>query len=338
MQDLNDFYIFSQVVDHNGFSGAARALGVARSSICRRVAQLEQRLGIRLVQRTTRRFAVTEVGMVLYGHSMNMVAEARAAYEKVACARGQPSGVIRLSCPASIAQLLVGPLLPLFVEKHPGVRIAIEATDRRVDISEGFDLSIRIERVPSRDSGMVMRSLGIVQQVLVASPRFLDAHERPTLAAAAARLPTVSYGSPPGPHVWRLIDSDEREIQVRHDPRLVVDDIVVVHQAVVQGMGIAQLPLSVCLNDLRSRNLELVLPELPVPLYEIQVLFPSRQGMLPAVRSFIDFLAAHCVRELPEQQIKRHAGRDGAGFWISRQPLSLLLQQDLPAAAAVCVA
>jgi DNA-binding transcriptional LysR family regulator len=328
MQDLNDLYIFSQVVEHNGFTGAAQALGVARSSICRRVGQLEERLGIRLVQRTTRHFAVTDLGMEFHGHCMKMVAEAKAAYDRVACARARPSGMIRVSCAPIIAQLLVGPLIPLFLEKTPDVRIAMEATNRKVDIEENFDLCIRIRQVPSEDSGLIMRSLGIVQQVLVASPQFLETHGRPTSPADAAKMASLSYASCQGPHVWKLVDPDEQEVQVRHEPTLIADDMALVRQAAVHGLGIAQLPLAACLEDLRQGLLDIVLPEFLAPLCEIQVVFPSRRGMLPAVRSFIDFLSAHCVSEVSERQIKRHVGRghrENVRFWTSRQPLKQLV-------------
>ena len=328
MHDLNDLYIFSQVVEHNGFTGAAQALGVARSSICRRVGQLEERLGIRLVQRTTRHFAVTDLGMEFHGYCVKMVAEAKAAYDRVACARARPAGMIRLSCPPIIAQLLVGLLIPLFVEKTPEVRIAMEATNRKVDIEENFDLCIRIRQVPSEDSGLIMRSLGIVQQVLVASPGFLESHGRPTSPAEAAKMPSLSYASFQGPHVWKLVHPDEQEINIRHEPTLIADDMTLVRQAAVHGLGIAQLPLAACLDDLRQGDLEIVLPEFLAPLCEIQVVFPSRRGMLPAVRSFIDFLSAHCVSEVSERQIKRHVGRghrDNVRFWTSRQPLNQLV-------------
>src|ERR1700733_4149650 len=153
MQDLNDLYVFSQVVEHNGFTGAAKALGVARSSICRRVSALEDRLGIRLVQRTTRHFAVTDLGMEFHGYCVRMVAEAKAAYERVACARGAPSGLIRISCPPIIGQLDVGPLITLFEKKHPHVRNALEATYREVHIENNSDLCTRVRQVPSEDSG-----------------------------------------------------------------------------------------------------------------------------------------------------------------------------------------
>src|SRR5690242_18581786 len=231
MQDLNDLYVFSQVVEHNGFTGAAKALGVARSSICRRISQLEDRLGIRLVQRTTRHFAVTDLGMEFHGYCVRMVAEANAAYERIACARAAPSGMIRMSCPAVIAQMLVGPLIPRFVEQNPQVRIAMEATDRRVDIEENFDLCIRVRQVPSEDSGLIMRSLGIIQQVLVASRPFLERNGRPASPADVARMKTISYGSAQGPHVWKLVDPDENEVQIRHEPTLIADDMVMVRQA-----------------------------------------------------------------------------------------------------------
>lgn len=328
MQDLNDLYVFSQVVEHNGFTGAAKALGVARSSICRRISQLEDRLGIRLVQRTTRHFAVTELGMEFHGHCVRMVAEANAAYERIACAKAAPSGMIRMSCPPIVAQLLVGPLIPRFVEKNPQVRIALEATDRRVDIEENFDLCIRVRQVPSEDSGLVMRSLGIIQQVLVASRGFLDRHGRASSPAEAARQPTLGYGSVQGPHVWKLVDPEEKEIQLRHEPTLIADDMMLVRQAAVNGVGIAQLPLSACMAEIRQGLLEIVLPDFLAPLCEIQVVFPSRRGMLPAVRSFIDFLAAHCVSEVSERQIKRHTGRghrENVRFWTSREPLRRLI-------------
>jgi DNA-binding transcriptional LysR family regulator len=327
MQDLNDLYIFSQVVEHNGFTGAAQALGIARSSICRRVGQLEGRLGVRLVQRTTRHFAVTDLGMEFHSYCVKMVAEAKAAYDRVACARARPSGRIRVSCPPIIAQLLVGPLIPLFVEKTPEVRIAMESTNRKIDIEEKFDLCIRIRQVPSEDSGLIMRSLGIMQQVLVASASFLESHGRPSTPAELAKMPSLSYASFQGPHVWKLVDPGDQEIQIRHEPTLIADDLGVVRQATVHGLGVAQLPLAACVEDLRQSLLEIVLPEFLAPLCEIQAVFPSRRGMLPAVRSFIDFLSAHCVSEVSERQIKRHVGRghrENVRFWTSRQPLEQL--------------
>jgi DNA-binding transcriptional LysR family regulator len=216
----------------------------------------------------------------------------------VACARAKPSGMIRMSCSTGLAQLLVGPLIPPFTEKNPEVRIALEATDRKIDIDENFDLSIRVRQTRAEDSQMIMRSLGIVQQLLVASPEFLKRHGRPASAAQASQLATLSYGAVQGPHVWRLIDSEAREIQMRHEPKLISDDIALIRQMAVQGLGIVQLPLCVCQQELQENLLEVVLPEYSAPLCDIQLLFPSRRGMLPAVRCFIDYLSAHCEKQM----------------------------------------
>jgi DNA-binding transcriptional LysR family regulator len=220
---------------------------------------------------------------------------------------------------------LVAPLIPQFMEKNPQVRIALEATERRVDIEENFDLCIRVRQVPTEDSALIMRSLGIIQQVLVASRGFLDRHGRPASPAEAAQQATLGYGSIQGPHVWKLVDPEEHEIQVRHEPKLIADDIVVIRQAVLGGLGIAQLPLAACLSEIRAGLLEVVLPDFVAPLCEIQVVFPSRRGLLPAVRSFIDFLSAHCVSEVAERQIRRHTGQGHRGnvrFWTSREPFT----------------
>lgn len=274
------------------------------------------------MQRTTRHFAVTDIGMEFHGYCVKMVAEAKAAYERVACARAPPAGMIRVSCPPLIGQLLVAPLIPKFVEKNPQVRIALEATERRVDIEENFDLCIRVRQVPTEDSALIMRSLGIIQQVLVASRAFLDRNGRPATPTEAAQKGTLSYGSLQGPHVWKLVDPQEREIQVRHEPTLIADDMVMIRQAAVGGLGIVQLPLSACLGEIRDGLLDIVLPDFLAPLCEIQIVFPSRRGMLPAVRSFIDFLSAHCVSEVPERQIRRHTGqghRENVRFRTSRE-------------------
>lgn len=322
--DFNELLLFSKVVQHNSFTGAAKALGVARSKVCRNVAALEERLGVSLVHRDTRHFAVTDIGREFNEHCVRAVAEANAALERVALAKKAPSGWIRLTCPPLIGQLLVSPLIPKFVEKNPQVRIALELTDREVNVVDNFDLCIRVRRVPSEDSALVMRSLGIVQQVLVASRSFLNRHGRPTSPSKAAEMPTLTWGSMPGPHVWRLVDQDGQEISTRHEPLMVADDIGMIRQAAIDGLGIAQLPLSACLGEIQQERLELVLADFPAPLCEIQVVFPSRRGLLPSVRSFIDFLAAHNVSEVSEGQIKRHTGRgsrENARFWTSREPL-----------------
>jgi DNA-binding transcriptional LysR family regulator len=338
MHNLNDLYLFSQVVDHSGFSGAASALGIARSSICRRVGQLEEALGVRLVQRSTRHFAVTKLGMELHAHCLKMIAEADLVYDKVACAKADPSGLVRVVVPSIVAQLLVTPLIPEFIAAHPKVRLAIEASDRKISIEDDFDVCITVRQILSEDSDMIMRSLGVVQAVLVASPEFIARHGRPSSPAAAADLPSASFGCIQGPHMWRLMDKHGQELNVRHEPMFVSNDMILVRQTALQGLGIAQLPLPVCVDEIKRGLLEVVLPEVSSPKFEIQLLFPSRRGLLPAVRSFIDFLGSRCVKSVADWQIKQPgtAHREKSPAWIKRVPLdqTAILQN---AEQSVCV-
>jgi DNA-binding transcriptional LysR family regulator len=332
MDDLNDLFLFSQVVEHNGFSGAAHALGMVPSRISRRIAQLEARLGVRLVQRSTRSFIVTELGKEFNKHCLKMMAGAAAALEEVARARETPAGLIRLSCPSMILQLVIGPLLPLFLEKNPDVRIAIETTNRKVSIDESFDLSIRLRQLPCEDSGVIVRSLGIVQKVLVASKDLLDRRGRPTTPEEVARLPSISSLSLQGPHVWSVVSPQGCELQIRHDPVLIVSDLLIIRQAAARGVGLAQLPLSMCLADIQRGTLELVLPGYLAPLFEIQGVFPSRRGMLPAVRLLIDFLTSHCIGDVEPSKIKQHVGqgrRENAHFWTACKSAEQLVEDAL---------
>ena len=231
--DFNDLHVFAKVVEHKSFTGAAKALGVARSKVCRNVAALEGRLGVQLVHRSTRHFAITDIGREFNEFCARAVAEANAAYDRVALANKAPSGWIRMTCPPLVGQLLVSPLIPKFVEKNPQVRIALELTDREVNVLDNLDLCIRVRQVPSEDSALVMRSLGIVQHVLVASRSFLKRHGRPTSPSKAAEMPTLSWGTMPGPHVWRLVDQNDHEIHIRHQPLMVADDIGMIRQAAI---------------------------------------------------------------------------------------------------------
>jgi DNA-binding transcriptional LysR family regulator len=163
-----------------------------------------------------------------------------------------------------------------------------------------------------------------VQQVLVASPDLLERTGHPGSPEDAARLPSIGYGPYQGPHVWRFVGPEGAETHIRHDPKVIADDMIMLRQAAVKGVGLAQLPLSVCRNALEDGLLDLVLPQYPAPLFEIQLLFPSRRGLRPAVRSLIDFLSEHCFGEVEPWQIRRPAAR-GRGernhFWTSQNPL-----------------
>jgi DNA-binding transcriptional LysR family regulator len=292
VQPLEGFYYFTQVVEHRGFARAARALGIPKSRLSRHVMALESRLNVRLVNRSTRRFAVTEVGQEVYRHATAMLAEADAAVEAVEFARAEPRGTIKVSCPVALAQSALAAILPEFLSKFPAVRLQLHVSNRRVDVvSEGFDVALRVRSQPSGEDGLVMRAFSQVDEFLVASPAYLERAGEPGDPAQLSGRDTLDYAGEFDRRPWELVGPDGQSVRAEHSPRIVCHDFVVLRAAALAGLGIARLPESVVREDLRSGALKRVLAGWNSPQGILHVVFPSRRGMLPAVRAFIDFLA-----------------------------------------------
>ena len=292
MQDLNDLYYFAMVVEHQGYAAAERALGIPKSRLSRRIAQLETDLGVRLLQRSTRRFAVTEVGQSVYRHAQSMLSEAQSAREVVDRLSAEPRGLVRVSAPVALAQNQLSRLLPDFLAAHPKVRIQLHASNRRVDvINEGFDIALRVRSHLGDDGSLVMRSFGQIQELLVASPAFLKREGRPTQPQQLRDLATLSMSEDEGRQRWELQGPGDVVEKVDIQPRLMCSDFPTLAQAAAAGLGIALLPETICAEAVRTGALEVVLPDWRLPQGICHAVFPSRRGLLPAVRLFIDFLA-----------------------------------------------
>ena len=292
MQDLNDLYYFAMVVDHGGFAAAERALGIPKSRLSRRISQLESDLGVRLLQRSTRRFAVTDVGTSVYRHAQTMLAEAQAAREVVDRLSAEPRGVVRVSVPVGFAQQLMPALLPEFLARHPEVRLQLHVSNRRVDlINEGFDVAVRVRTRLDDDGSLVMRAFGQIQELLVASPKYLDRAGRPSDPDELARHVTLSIHEDEARQRWELHGPDDQVRRVELKPRIAGFDFPMLMALATQGIGITMLPETTCADAVRRGELEVVLPEWRLPQGTAHVVFASRRGLLPAVRVFIDFLA-----------------------------------------------
>jgi DNA-binding transcriptional LysR family regulator len=292
MQPLEGFYYFTQILDHGGFAAAARALSIPRSRLSRHVAALEAQLNVRLVNRSTRRFVVTPVGHEVYRHAAAMLAEADAALEAVEFARSEPRGTLKVSCPVALAQSALAPVLPQFLAKFPQVRLQLEVSNRRADVlSEGIDVALRVRAQPTGEDGLVMRVFSQLEELLVASPGYLaraGALEDPGQLGAHE---TLDYAVDVERRSWDLVGPEGAHASAALTPRMVCHDFVVLRAAVLAGLGIAHVPESVVREDLRSGALIHVLPRWHSPQGVLHVVFPSRRGLLPAVRAFIDFLA-----------------------------------------------
>ncbi|HSW18719.1 MAG TPA: LysR substrate-binding domain-containing protein, partial [Ramlibacter sp.] len=191
MQDLNDMLYFAEVVDRGGFAAASRVLGVPKSKLSRRVAELEARLGLRLLQRTTRKLSMTQAGELYHRHCVALREEAEAAEETVAQVHNEPRGTIRLACPVTLAHTTLGPLIPDFLAKHPLVRIDMLVTNRVIDlVEEGIDVALRVRGTLDDSGSLVVKSLGSSQGLLLASPAQLEREGRPHMPEDLARMST----------------------------------------------------------------------------------------------------------------------------------------------------
>lgn len=292
MRDLNDLYYFVQVVDYGGFAPAGRALGVPKSTLSRRIAGLEDRLGVRLIHRSTRQFSVTEIGQDYYRHCVAMLVEADSAEAVIERTRTEPRGIVRLSCPPGLIYFHVGTLLVGFMEKYPEVRVEMTATSRRVDvIREGFDLAIRVRYPPLEDSDLSMRQLSESPQCLMASPALVKRHGRATAPADLAAYPSLDFEQADNRHVWQLDGPDGQAASIGHRPRLVTDDVFTLLQAALAGLGVVKMPLIVGGSDLLAGRLASVLPEWRPRSGVLHAVFPSRRGLVPVVRALLDHLA-----------------------------------------------
>ncbi|ADO49001.1 transcriptional regulator, LysR family [[Enterobacter] lignolyticus SCF1] len=291
MQDLNDFAWFVQVVDHGGFAAAGRALDVPKSRLSRRIAQLEERLGVRLIQRTTRQFSVTEVGQTFYQHCKAMMIEADAAQEAIAALQAEPRGTVKLTCPVTLLHVHVGAMLAKFLAQYPGVNLQLEATNRRVDVvAEGVDVAIRVRPRPFDDSDLVMRVLADRAHCLVASPSLIAAMGEPSSPAELGRWPGLSIAAGKHLHQWALHGPDGARAEVHFTPRLVTTDMLALREAAIAGIGIVQLPLLMVREQLARGELRAVLKAWEPRREVIHAVYPSRRGLLPAVRALVDFL------------------------------------------------
>ncbi len=294
MQDLNDMLYFAEVVERGGFAAAGRALGLPKSRLSRRVAGLEAQLGVRLLQRTTRKLSLTDVGETYLRHCQALRESAQAAADAVAHAQTEPRGTIRVTCPVTLAQTVLAAIMPIYLARHPQVRVEMEVNNRVVDlVKDGVDVALRV-RLTLEDSGsLVVKRLDAARSVLVASPALLARQGTPSTLEEAGRLDSVAMSAVDGLVSVRLITAEGREAVLQYRPRFIADDLLTLKFAVLGGTGMCWLPDYMCEDELREGRLVRLLPEWSTPVGVVHAVFPSRRGLSPAVRSFLDFLGEY---------------------------------------------
>jgi DNA-binding transcriptional LysR family regulator len=298
MQDLNDLYYFAKVVEKGSFAAAARTLDLPKSRLSRRVATLESALGVRLLQRTTRRLALTEVGKLYYQHAQNVMAEAEAAVEAVERVREVPSGSLRVSCAISVAQTELARILPRFLSAYPQIRFDLIVTNRRVElIEEGVDIALRVRMAGDEEAHLVTRRFRPASGLIVVHPELLETYGPIAEPEDLAKIPVMGFGSADRKMRWLLVDLNGEKREVSLTGRLTTDDFNVLRNAALAGLGATMLPSDYCMEDIQAGRLMPLLQNWSMPAATLQAVYVSRRGMVPAVRAFLDFLQENLGEE-----------------------------------------
>jgi DNA-binding transcriptional LysR family regulator len=290
MAELDDYVLFAGVVEHGGFAAAGRAMRMQKSKLSRRIAALEARLGVRLVERSTRSFRVTEIGQTLYEHCRTIVLDVERARAVTAEALGEPHGQVRVSCPTGLVEPLSANLA-VFLTRYPKVNLQIVATDRGVDlIGERIDVALRVRTKIESDASLTMRTLTRSRRILVASPKL--ANGVGGRVEDLGGVPTLSSAEHAGPVTWELEGPDGASFRLEHEPRLRCEEFGPLRTAAAAGLGVALLPDHACWPDLAAGRLVRLFPEWHAQEGIVHLIFATRRGLPPAVRAFIDHLAA----------------------------------------------
>lgn len=290
MESLDVMAIFARVVEAEGFSAAARELGLSKSAVSKQIARLEDRMGVRLLNRTTRRLSLTEAGETFYQGCRRVVAEAAAAQEAVGHLADRPRGRLAVSAPMSFGVRHLAPILPAFMARFPEVTVDLQLDDRRVDVvEEGFDVALRIGGLSGQS--LVARRLAPLCRALVAAPSYLDAHGRLRTVDDLRGHQCLLYSYQESGATWRFaVGGGTREVRVQG--RLRVNNGDALLAACVAGLGVALLPTFICAEALHDGRLEKALPSWrDIGDSAIYAVYPARRNLSPKVRVFVDFLS-----------------------------------------------
>jgi DNA-binding transcriptional LysR family regulator len=284
--DLNEIAVFTAVVQAGSFTAAARTLAMPKSTVSRKVSDLENRLNTRLLQRTTRKLSLTDAGRTLFDYGTRLVNEVQAAESAVRRLQDKPRGLLRVT--AGLNQSWLGDIVADYMKRNPEVQIELLCTGRLVDLVEDrFDLGIRAGALA--DSSLVARRIASVTWLLVATPAYLKKRQRPRIPEDLKQHDCLLFGASPTIGNVRL-DRGEESVQVPVTARLVVSDFDILSAAATAGLGIGLLPAVHCIDDLRARRLERVLPDWNPPSTPLHVVYPTARHLSANVKSFVEHL------------------------------------------------
>ncbi|MFB9222622.1 LysR substrate-binding domain-containing protein [Paracoccus cavernae] len=301
MLDLNDFLYFHHVVNQGGFTAAANKLQLSKSTLSHRIKKLEAELGVRLLNRTSRSFGLTDAGTEFFQHATSMLQQAEQAEISIRHRLSEPSGTIRFTTSTAIAQFAMSGIVADFLTRFPKVNVSGTVTDQSVDIvAQNIDIAIRAHSEPLPDSALVQRTLSPAPWQLFAGAAYLESRPAPQSPQDLAGHPSLFMMRTGVPAIWRLRHiAGKGEYVLPLAPRLVSNDMVGLKRAAISGLGIVALPAYICRDDLQAGGLRRVLPDWSAGDSTLTALLSCRQGQLPSVRAFVD----HLVAEIPKMLV-----------------------------------
>jgi DNA-binding transcriptional LysR family regulator len=282
--DVNEMLVFARVVQVGSFTTAAAMLGMPKSTVSRKVSELEERLKSRLLQRTTRKLSLTDAGRTYYDYCARIVSEVEEAERAVSRMQETPRGLLRVSAPVNVDFL--GPILSDFLQRYPEVRLELLCTARAVDlVEESFDVAIRAGALA--DSTLIARTLGSSPWHIVATPAYLKKRGRPRSPEDLKKHDCLFFGAGRNPVDLRLENGD-MSAQVALFARMIVSDWEILQEVATAGLGVALLPVFQSVKDLRAGRLKRVLPHWNPPSTPVHVVYPSSRHLSPIVKTFVD--------------------------------------------------
>jgi DNA-binding transcriptional LysR family regulator len=301
MHDLNDMVYFAEVVEHGGFAAAGRALGIPRTRLSRRIAELEERLGAQLLQRSTRSLSLTYAGELYLRHCLAVRDTANAASEAISQVQTTPRGTVRISCPVTLAQSTVGALLPSFMAQYPDVNIDMRVINRPVDpIDEGIDIALRVRPVIEDSLHLVAKTLDISRMILVAEPSKITSRGGVNVPSDLAKIDTIAMSALEGKNTWILNGPNGEQYHHTHTPRYIADDLLTLYYAALAGTGAALLPDYMCSSAIANGKLVKLLPDWALPAGIVHAVYPARRSLVPAIKALLDYFAAHFAHIQPK--------------------------------------
>ncbi|MAJ63102.1 MAG: LysR family transcriptional regulator [Alphaproteobacteria bacterium] len=288
MDRLYGLGVYVHVIEQHGFSAAARRLGVSPSAVSRQISQLEERLGTRLLNRTTRSIQPTEIGMMLYERARDIVQSLDDAENTIMSMGSQPRGRLRISTPPTFGERVLAPMFADFQKAFPDIQLELVLSSRRVDVvAEGFDVTLRVGEMP--DSALIARRLLTQTWVICAAPEYLENHGTPKRPNDLATHECLTFSEVSQRVSWRF-RNDGSEVEVPVNGPLQCNSLSMLRTAALAGLGIARLPTYVIDPDLRSGALTQILSDMHMDAVPVYAVFPTSQQMSPKVRVFLDFM------------------------------------------------